>query len=79
MNDQNIYISSLNNLLTSRKEKNPNYSLRALSRDISIDNSYLVKILKGKKSVSLNVAYKVANHLNLKGDQLAEFLSPFLQ
>ena len=79
MNDPNIYVLSLNNLLASRKEKNPNYSLRALSRDIGIDNSYLVKIIKGKKNVSLKVAYKVAHHLNLNGDQLAEFLSPFLQ
>ncbi len=73
------YIKSLNDLFENRSTRNPNYSWRALARDLGVDHAYLAHILKGNKQVTPKVAYKLAMTLGLKGEQLLEFIIPTMK
>ena len=79
MNMKTDYLLHLKVLLESRRQKNVNYSMRALARDLDVDNSYLVQILSGKKSMTPKIAYKIAIALKLEGEDLLNFIRPLLQ
>lgn len=73
------YLHNLKALLDGRRARNRNYSLRALARDLDVDNSYLAQILNGKKSMTPKIAYKLAIAMKLEGDDLLAFIRPSLQ
>jgi plasmid maintenance system antidote protein VapI len=73
-----LYQKELQMIYEQRSSNNPRYSLRAFARDLEMDPSDLVNIMKGKKSVSPRVAYKIGQHLNLTGEKLLAFLVPTL-
>lgn len=73
------YVEIINKLLTERKEKNNNYSLRALARDMDVDPGYLVHILKKNKPMTPKIAFKIGSRMNLQGEKMLEFLLPSLR
>lgn len=52
--------------LDRRIAKNPLYSLRAFARDLSISKTHLAEILRGKNQLSLELASKFIQKLNLE-------------
>lgn len=60
--------------LDSRLAHNPNYSLRAFARDLSISPSRLSEILNYKQGLSRPAAEKIAAYLNLTSDEYDYFL-----
>lgn len=48
----NTFTNRLKELLEEKKKANSRYSLRALARDLDIDQSNLSKILNGKRKPS---------------------------
>lgn len=59
------YRTELRMELERRMAKNPQYSLRAFSRAISLDPSYVSKILNGQRSVTERVIKKISEHLGV--------------
>lgn len=51
-------------LISEKKKQNHRYSLRALARDLDIDQSNLSKILKGKRKPSVNQVVKLEKAIN---------------
>ncbi|MGZ3743998.1 MAG: TIGR02147 family protein [Pseudobdellovibrionaceae bacterium] len=51
--------------LNRRNSLNPNYSLRAFARDLSVDSSFLSKLLSGKRSMTVRTIMSLAPRLNL--------------
>ncbi len=60
----NDYRSYLKSILIERSKSNPNYSLRAFSRDIGISAALLSQIFTGARSISNRIAYTISNKLN---------------
>ena len=54
----------------NRRKKNPSYSLRALARDLSLNQSFLTKVFKGKRRLGIGTAMTVALALGIPGDRL---------
>lgn len=69
-------VRSLRKLLSKefeyKKTKNPNYSLRAMARDIDISPSVISEYLNGKRSISPKSRYKVIRYLNLPLHMMTE-------
>ena len=63
------YNTKISNYLKSvyqlRKEKNPSYSIRAFSRDLNVDQSWLSRFLKGEKGLTPRLAEKCLSNLNI--------------
>lgn len=78
MSDE-LYIKSIQSILNQKRLRNPRYSHRALARDLKIPASSLVEVLKGKKTVTPQMAYKIAIHLELNESQLLEYLLPTIR
>lgn len=53
----------------NRCRKNPSYSLRAFAKYLEIDQSFLSKILKGKRSITVRLAESIVPRLGLKQAQ----------
>lgn len=45
-------------------------SIRQFANDIGVSGSYMSLILTGKRNPSANIAFKIANGLNLEVDQI---------
>jgi plasmid maintenance system antidote protein VapI len=72
------YQQELIQLLEERVRKNSNYSLRALSRDMSVDAGDLSRIINGKKKITARIAYKIGVLLELDDKELLAFIKPVL-
>ncbi len=68
----------LTEILTSRKEKNSQYSMRSFANQLEINSGILSQILKGKRRISKKQALKFIEALNLSKEQKEEILEPFL-
>ncbi len=68
------YRAILYSELSTRKLKNSRYSLRAFSKHLEIDPSYLSKLIAGKLIVSVDLADSLAKKLNLCNDQYTQFV-----
>jgi uncharacterized protein (TIGR02147 family) len=68
------YRDILNNLLVERKEKNSNYSLRALARDLELNQGVLSQIIKGARQLAPEKAIEMVEKLNLNEKDKATFL-----
>lgn len=49
---------------------NPSYSLRAFARSLHISRSFLSLLLKGERSVSNSMLFKIAERLRLDQNQI---------
>jgi plasmid maintenance system antidote protein VapI len=76
--EANQYIDILISLYNERKERNQKYSKRALARDLNINAGDLISILKGKKSITPKIAYKIGIHIGHSDKSLMDFISPTL-
>lgn len=59
--------------LNKRKQRRPQYSLRAFARDMSISPSFLSEFLNGKQALSRAKVYSIGEKLNLSPDQISHF------
>ncbi|HEY8270454.1 MAG TPA: TIGR02147 family protein [Pseudobdellovibrionaceae bacterium] len=69
----NDFRTFLEQELARRNSANPNYSLRAFARDLSVDSSFLSKLLNGKRSMTVRTIMSLAPHLALSQDQAKAF------
>jgi len=79
MNTQNNYAQIIHELLTQKRETNPDYSLRAFAREVDIEQSNLSKILKGKRKLTASHVTRISNKFNLPSEttlRLFESISP---
>lgn len=67
------YRTFLKTTLAERSQRSPGYSLRSFSQKIGISNSYLSEVLSAKKSMSVELAFKIAMKLDLT-DAETQFL-----
>lgn len=67
MNNDNATSSQLwlQNLLTEKVKKNPQFSLRAFARLVDISPAVLSRVLSGKRKLTFNVAVRIADALML--------------
>jgi len=59
------YRTFLKTTLAERAHRLPGYSLRSFSQKIGVSNSYLSEVLSAKKSMSVELAFKIAVKLDL--------------
>ena len=69
-----IYRVRLSEEFKRRSAKNTRYSQSAFSKFLGLDTTYLSKLLKGKLLLSLDLADKIANKLNLDSEERKGFL-----
>ena len=67
------YREYLRDELRERTNANPQYSLRAFARDLSIAPQILSLVLNGKKNISTEVAVEIAMKLKLSANELNYF------
>jgi uncharacterized protein (TIGR02147 family) len=56
-----------------RTEKNPKYSLRAFSKHLDFDSSYLSKIFKGQRPINAELIESLGSRLGLNTTQIEKF------
>ncbi len=59
--------------LVKRCKQNPNYSLRAFSRSLGLESSFLSKLFKGSRVVTPKLIDRLADKLALKPQEIAQF------
>lgn len=69
-----FYILKLAEHLANKQKVNSRYSLRAFARDLSMDSSTLSQIIRGKRSLPISAADRVAALLNLTGQERENFM-----
>lgn len=74
MNQQAYYITKLKQVFSDKQRKNPQYSIRAFSRDIGIDSSSLSKILKGKRRFPLTKVDTLSKNLSFSPREKRVFI-----
>jgi plasmid maintenance system antidote protein VapI len=62
-----------------RKQRNPNYSLRAFARDVGISAAQLSRILRGQREISTEQACKIAFSLKLSPHLFVMFIAPTIK
>lgn len=58
----------LNQQLSSKRDLNPYYSLRAFAQKLDLSSGKLSEYLSGKRKISFQTAIKIADRLNLPAD-----------
>ena len=69
----------LNDLLLQKKARNSAYSIRALARDLKVDQSHLTRVLKGKMRATPLIAFRTGMFLNLSSEETVRLISLTLQ
>ena len=64
----------LGDVLKEKQSHNPNYSLRALARDLRIEQSQLTRVLNGQQKASPIIAYKLSLLMNLDTEQTLDMI-----
>ncbi len=59
------YRDFLKGVLAEKAKDSPSYSLRAFSEKVGFSNSFLSEVMNGKKSLSVEAAFKIAIKLNM--------------
>lgn len=77
MKEQIQFQIFLEKALKRKKEKNPAYSLRAFAKQLGISPSSLSEILKGQRRVSIKIAERIINQLDLTSIERASILKDF--
>lgn len=73
------YIIKLKETLSWRQRENPQYSLRAFSRDIGVHPGTLVKVIKGERPLPVNVLGQVIEKLRLGPKERTLFTESLLR
>ena len=71
---QAYYINKMNDHLSLKQRANPNYSLRAFSRDLGIHSSTLCQIIKGKRRLPIKHASSVVERMSLSPKEKTLFM-----
>jgi uncharacterized protein (TIGR02147 family) len=74
-----FYINKLKEDLSQRQKHNPSYSLRAYAKHLDVHSSTLSQVIKGKRSLPLKNAMKIASKLNLGPKDRTLFLESLYQ
>lgn len=56
-----------------RAKKNPAYSIRAFSKSLGVDQSYLSKVLRGQRPVTSNLVKTIGPKLGMKPTEVSTF------
>jgi uncharacterized protein (TIGR02147 family) len=78
-NRRPYYLRLLREELAKRKQKNPQFSLRAFASKIGIDNGALSNILNEKRTLSLKLGQKILNKLDCTPQEEELFLVSIVQ
>ncbi len=70
-----MFTTLLQNELVKRCRENPQYSLRAFARQLSIDPSNLSKILKGTKEIGRKSQIRILLELGISPDSVKKYCS----
>jgi uncharacterized protein (TIGR02147 family) len=73
------YITKLKETLSWRQRENPQYSLRAFSRDIGVHPGTLVKVIKGERPLPVKVSKQVLDKLRLGPTERTLFMESLLR
>ncbi len=65
MSNYSVITAKLENEFIRAKSKNPSYSLRAFAKKIGLPASAVSELLKGKRPVTIRMANKIADSLDL--------------
>lgn len=57
-----------------KREKNPAFSMRSFARSLQVDQAYLIRIIKGSRSASPQIAYKISQHLHLTHEETLKLI-----
>jgi hypothetical protein len=68
------FVNLLNSILSERKLRRPNYSMRAFSRDLAVSPALMSLILNGKRSINAEVAQRLCENLSLNPTQKTLFM-----
>lgn len=79
MNRNIVFIRRLATEFEQKKEENPSYSMRALSRDLDITPSELSRIMAFKRKLSPKLAYKIGQYLSLPQEELCQLVLSMLK
>ncbi len=63
--DRRVLGEYLNSCYSTRRERNPSYSIRAFSRDLGVDASDLSKALRYEKDLAVQTIRRIAEKLAL--------------
>lgn len=75
MSQQNLeYLDQLREAYFARKRQNVGYSERAFARDLGISPGYISLVLSGKRRLSLDKAFAIAQRLNWGEIETNQFL-----
>ena len=69
-----MLIEHLKQVFADRCRKNPSYSLRAFSRSLGIDSSTMSAILNGKRPLTIKLARRIVDGLNIANPVEAQAL-----
>lgn len=64
--------------LEQKKKRNKSFSLRAFALLLDEDPSYLSKVMRGKKDLSLKKISSYSEKLNLSKDETSRFLLEYI-
>ena len=71
--ENHYFVKKLNEIFSKRKQRNPNYSIRAFSRDLDVSKSTMHEVLKGKRPLPLKSVKKVIELSGLNPTESALF------
>ena len=71
--------NELSNLLLEQRLSNKSYSIRALARDLKIEQAHLTRILNGKKKATPYVAYQLSQFKNFEAEKSLELIAATLK
>ena len=76
---QSYYVTKIKECLSLKQRENPQYSLRAFSRDIGVHHGTLGQVLKGTRPLPYKVAENVINKLKLGPKERTLFMESLLR
>lgn len=74
MTEKSHWINFIEDAFQRKKGNNSAYSYRAFSRDISVSQSVLSRVLAGKKKLTPEIALRIGLGLKLPNEQIVALL-----
>lgn len=69
-----MYTQFLNEEFERRQSKNPSYSARAFARDLGLDVSGVLRVMRGEATPTLKSAVQMAAQLKLEAESAKRFV-----
>jgi hypothetical protein len=73
-----MILEELQILLQDKKSKNHSYSLRALARDLKINQAHLCRVMNKKLNPTPLIAYKLGTYQNFSSDKILKMIESTL-